>query len=171
MTLTFRLCDINDLDELFSISRSTYYNSFAVDNTTENMTMYLDSAFSKSNLTNELENKESNFYFVYLMDVVVGYFKINWGNAQTDLKDNDALEIERIYVLKEFQRKHLGQKMLAKIIEIAKNKKAKYIWLGVWEKNIKAIRFYEKNGFVKFGEHDFMLGNEKQNDHLMKLTI
>ncbi len=171
MTLTFRLCDNNDLMELISISRSTYYNSFAADNSPENMTLYLDAAFNKSNLTEELKNKKSNFYFVYLMDVVVGYFKINWGNAQTQINDKDTIEIERIYVLKEFQRKHLGQKMLAKIIEIAKSKKAKYIWLGVWEKNIKAIRFYEKNGFKKYGEHDFLLGKEKQNDHLMKLKL
>jgi len=171
MKLSFKLCDEKDLMELVSISRSTYFNSFSAENNPKNMRLYLDSAFSKSNLADELANEESEFYFAYLMDVVVGYFKINWGKAQKGIYDNDAIEIERIYVLKEFQRKHLGQKMLAKVIEIAKRKNAKYIWLGVWEKNIKAIRFYERNYFKKFGEHDFMLGNEKQIDHLMKLEL
>ncbi len=171
MELTFRRCTTKDLMELISISRSTYYNSFIADNTAENMKLYLDSTFSKSNLTLELEDSESEFHFAYLMDVLVGYFKINWGDAQKDIKDKDAVEIERLYVMKEFQRKHLGQKMLEKIIEIAKNKNANYIWLGVWENNIKAIRFYEKNGFEKFGEHDFTLGREKQIDHLMKLRF
>ena len=88
-----------------------------------------------------------------------------------NLKENAAVEIERIYVLKEFQRKKLGQQMLEKVIELAKNLKAKYIWLGVWEKNIKAIRFYERNGFERIGEQDFMLGLEKQTDYLMNLYI
>ena len=105
------------------------------------------------------------------MEVVVGYFKLNWGDAQKDIHDENAVEIERIYVLKEFQRKRIGQQMLAKTIELAKDKGAEYIWLGVWEKNIKAIRFYEKHGFEKFGEHVFMLGNDKQTDHLMKLVL
>lgn len=171
MKLTFRLCEKSDLQELVSISRSTYYHSFIANNTAENMKEYLDSAFSKSTLTAELENEESAFYFAYLMGIVVGYFKINWGNAQRDIQDKNAVEIERIYVLKEFQRKKLGQQMLEKSIELAKTSGAKYIWLGVWEKNIKAIRFYERNGFERFGEHDFMLGREKQTDLLMKLYI
>jgi diamine N-acetyltransferase len=171
MKLSFRSCDQNDLMELLSISRSTYYNSFIADNTAENMQLYLDSAFSRNTLTEELEKNESEFYFVSLMDVVVGYFKINWGDAQKDMKGKDAIEIERIYVLKEFQRKKLGRQMLEKIIEIAKHKSVKYIWLGVWEKNIKAIRFYDRNSFEKFGTHDFMLGNERQTDLLMKLYI
>lgn len=171
MKLSFRQCKSEDLLELVSISRSTYFNSFIADNTAENMALYLDSAFSKSNLSKELENKESAFYFAYLMDVVVGYFKVNWGDAQKDLKEKEGFEIERIYILKEFQRKKLGQKMLSKVVELAKTKNAKYIWLGVWEKNIRAIRFYERNGFEKFGEHDFMLGKERQTDQLMKLYI
>jgi len=171
MKLTFKRCDQNDLMELMSISRSTYFNAFIAENSAENMRMYLDFAFSKSTLNDVLKNKESEFYFAYLMDVVVGYFKINWGDAQKDLKEKDGFEIERIYVLKEFQRKKLGQQMLDKIIEIAKGRNLKYIWLGVWEKNIKAIRFYERNGFERFGEHDFMLGEEKQTDHLMKVNI
>ena len=171
MKLTFKRCDQNDLRELVSISRNTYFNAFIADNSPENMQLYLDSAFSKSVLADDLKNKESEFYFAFHMDVVVGYFKINWGKAQKDMNDKDGFEIERIYVLKEFQRKKLGQEMLEKTIEIAKSKNVKHVWLGVWEKNIKAIRFYERNSFERFGEHDFMLGEEKQTDHLMKLYV
>ena len=86
MKLNFRRCEEKDLMELVSISRSTYFNSFINENTPENMKLYLDSAFSKNALKAELENKESEFYFAYLMDVVVGYFKINWGDAQKKSK-------------------------------------------------------------------------------------
>lgn len=171
MKLTFKRCGNENLMELVSISRSTFYNSFIADNTRENMELYLDTAFTKATLAADLENPGSEFYFAYLMDVVVGYFKINEAAAQKNIKDETSLEIERIYVLKEFQRKKLGQKMLEKVIEIARNKGSKYIWLGVWEKNISAIRFYERNGFEKFGTRDFTLGNEKQTDNLMKLIL
>lgn len=171
MKLTFKLCDKQDLMELKSISRSTYFHSFIAQNTPENMKMYLDAAFSKETLSTEINNKESEFYFVYMMNVIVGYFKINWGAAQKDIGDPAASEIERIYVLKEFQRKKLGQQMLAKAMKISRDKGLKYIWVGVWEKNIKAIRFYERNSFEQFGEHDFMLGKERQTDLLMKRDL
>jgi diamine N-acetyltransferase len=85
--------------------------------------------------------------------------------------NNNSLEIERIYVLQEFQGKKVGQMLFGKAVEIAKQKNADYIWLGVWEKNIKAIRFYEKNGFVPFGKHLFKLGDDEQTDIMMKLVL
>ncbi len=171
MKLTFKQCKKEDLKELMSIARSTYYDAFIAENSAENMKLYLDFAFDKEKLSTELENEETEFYFAYLMDELVGYFKINWEKTQDNINDKEAVEVERIYVMREFQRKKLGQQMLEKTIELSKSKGAQYIWLGVWEKNIKAIRFYERNGFEKFGEHDFMLGNEKQNDILMKRFI
>ena len=171
MKLTFKRCEQTDLKELVSISRSTYYHSFIADNSQENMKLYLDAAFSNDTLSSEIANKNSVFYFAYLMGVVVGYFKLNWGDAQKDVHDDKAVEIERIYVLKEFQRKRLGQQMLEKAIDLSRDRNAEFIWLGVWERNIKAIRFYERNGFKTFGDHIFMLGNDEQRDILMKRPL
>lgn len=97
--------------------------------------------------------------------------KVNFGNVQTELKDNSALEIERIYVLKDYHGKKIGQKLYEKAIEIAKEKDAKYIWLGVWEENHRAINFYQKNGFEVFDKHIFVLGNDEQTDIMMKLKL
>jgi ribosomal protein S18 acetylase RimI-like enzyme len=102
---------------------------------------------------------------------IIGYLKINFGLAQTDFKEDDSIEIERIYVLSEFHGKEVGKKLLDKALEISKEKKAKTLWLGVWEKNYKAIRFYLKNGFVEFGNHPFILGDDIQTDILMKLQL
>ncbi|MEX1301581.1 MAG: GNAT family N-acetyltransferase, partial [Desulfotignum sp.] len=90
------------------------------------------------------------------------------GTSQTESKAENTLEIERIYVLKEFHGKTVGQQLYEKAMEIAKEKSVTYVWLGVWEKNSKAIRFYEKNGFKAFDTHIFRLGNDKQTDILMK---
>ena len=113
----------------------------------------------------------SVFYFAELDNQVIGYLKLNFGGAQTELKDNKALEIERIYVTKAFHGKKVGQLLYNKAIEVAKEKSADYIWLGVWEENQKALQFYKKNGFVEFDKHVFVLGDDAQTDLMMKLEL
>lgn len=87
------------------------------------------------------------------------------------MKENKVVEIERIYVLKEFHRKSVGQILYNKALEIAIQKKADYIWLGVWEENPSAINFYWKNGFLAFDKHIFKMGNDEQTDIMMRLEL
>lgn len=162
---------INDLDQLQQIGRQTFYETFASGNTEENMNKYLDEAFSVAKLTTELNDKNSEFYFATLDNDIIGYLKINFGQSQTELQDDKAVEIERIYVLKEFHGKNVGQLLYDKAISIARQKNAVYVWLGVWEKNSRAINFYKKNGFVEFDKHIFKLGNDEQTDIMMKLKL
>ena len=135
------------------------------------MQKYLEESFSSDKLLGELNNPDSKFYFAKYNDEIVGYLKLNLGHSQTELNDNESLEIERIYVLKDFQGKKIGQKLYEKAVEVAKQNKVKYIWLGVWEKNQKAIDFYEKNGFVPFDKHIFVLGDDEQTDIMMKMEL
>lgn len=132
---------------------------------------YLENGFSTEKLKAELIDANVEFYFAELYEKIIGYLKVNIGDAQTEMKDNNALEIERIYVLKEFHGKKVGQMLLDKAIELAREKNIKNVWLGVWEENTRAIRFYEKNGFVAFDKHIFKLGNDKQTDIMMKLKL
>lgn len=162
---------IDDLDQLQQIGRQTFYETFASGNTEENMNKYLDEAFSVAKLTTELNDKNSEFYFATLDNDVIGYLKINFGQSQTELQDDKAVEIERIYVLKEFHGKNVGQLLYDKAISIARQKNADYVWLGVWEENLRAINFYKKNGFVEFDKHIFKLGNDEQTDIMMKLKL
>ena len=161
----------NEIDQLQKIGRQTFYETFSTGNTQENMQKYLDERFSIEKLTAELNDKNAIFYFAQLENKIVGYLKINFGDSQTELKDDKSLEIERIYVLKEFQGKKIGQILYDKAIEIAKQKDADYIWLGVWEENPRAISFYKKNGFVAFDKHVFRLGDDEQTDIMMKMKL
>lgn len=140
-------------------------------NSKENMDKYLSESLSSSQLLKELNNENSQFYFASLSNNILGYLKVNFGTAQTELEDVNALEIERIYVLKEFHGKQIGQLLYQKAIEIAKERDLNYVWLGVWENNQRAIRFYLKNGFVEFNRHLFKLGDEEQIDIMMKLNL
>ncbi|SNR92957.1 GNAT family N-acetyltransferase [Flavobacterium sp. ov086] len=162
---------INELAQLQKIGRQTFQETFSDSNSEENMKNYLDEGFSTEKLTAELNNKDSEFYFATLENNVIGYLKVNFGESQTELKDNKALEIERIYVSKDFHGKKVGQLLYDKAIEVARQKNNEYVWLGVWEENLRAINFYTKNGFVEFDKHVFKLGNDEQTDIMMKLKL
>jgi ribosomal protein S18 acetylase RimI-like enzyme len=162
---------INDIEQLQMIGRKTFSETFSATNTEENMNKYLEEGFSTDRLTEELTDPDSEFYFAMLDGHVIGYLKLNFGRSQTEIKDDKALEIERIYVAKEFHGKKVGQLLYEKAIEIAKQKHADYVWLGVWEENPRAISFYRKNGFVAFDKHVFKLGDDEQTDIMMKLRL
>jgi len=171
MDINIRQVTLNDIDQLQEIGRQTFYETFAGSNTEDDMHKYLDESFSETKLITELTDTNSEFYFAILDNKIIGYLKLNLGQSQTELKDDKALEIERIYVLKEFHGKKVGQILYDKAIEIAKQKNADYVWLGVWEKNPRAINFYKKNGFVEFDKHIFKLGEDEQTDIMMKLKL
>ena len=162
---------IIDIHQLQKIGRETFYETFSESNTEENMESYLENGFSADKIKTELNDENAEFYFAKIDEKIIGYLKLNFGQSQTELKGDKALEIERIYVLKEFHEKKVGQILYDKAIEIAKNKNANYVWLGVWEENPRAIRFYKKNGFVEFDKHIFKLGGDEQTDIMMKLQL
>ena len=166
-----RKVTLNDLDQLKKIGRQTFYETFAESNSEANMKSYLEQEFSEEKLTAQLNNINAEFYFAIFEEKVVGYVKLNVGAAQTELQDNNALEIERIYVSKAFHGKGIGQVLYDKAIQRAEQQGMKYIWLGVWGENFRAINFYKKNGFVEFDKHIFRFGDEEQTDIMMKRQL
>jgi diamine N-acetyltransferase len=169
--MKIRKVNIKDIEKLKEIGKLTFAETFSSENSEDNMREYLENGFSIEKLTTELTDQNAEFYFAELDEKTIGYLKINIGQSQTEIKDKNALEIERIYVLKEFHGKKVGQILYDKAIELAKEKNVEYVWLGVWEQNPRAIRFYEKNGFVAFDKHVFNLGNDEQTDIMMKLNL
>ncbi|MCS4300982.1 GNAT family N-acetyltransferase [Chryseobacterium sp. BIGb0232] len=161
----------NDIAELQEISKKTFSETFSADNTEESMAQYLETSFATEKLHAELNDRNSEFYFARLDHKVIGYLKLNSGSSQTEMKGDHALEIERIYVSKDFHGKKVGQALYDKAMAIATEKNADYLWLGVWENNLRAINFYRKNGFKEFDKHIFRLGNEEQTDIMMKLDL
>lgn len=163
--------NISDVEKIQKIGKQTFSETFSSSNAAENMAQYLANGFSLEKLTTELTNPDSTFYLALDNNNVIGYLKINFGLSQTELKDSKALEIERIYVLKAYQGKKIGQLLYDKALQVATEKKVEYVWLGVWEKNVRALHFYTKNGFVEFDKHLFKLGNDVQTDLMMKLQL
>lgn len=159
------------INELQSIARETFYETFAGDNTEADMQQYLDEKFNLSALQSELANPDSLFFIAWENETAIGYMKLNTGAAQTELQETTSLEIERIYVRNAYHGKKVGQLLYDKAFEVAREKNKTSLWLGVWEENHKAIRFYEKNGFVPFDKHVFRLGDDEQTDVMMRKSI
>lgn len=169
--MKIRKINIDDLEALRDLSIQTFMETFEEVNTEEDMQKYLDENLSIEKLKTELENPNSEFYFAENNDEILGYLKLNFKDAQTEKLEENHFEIERIYVSKTFLGQKIGQILFDKAIEIGREKNLEYVWLGVWEENHRAIKFYEKNGFEIFGKHDFVLGEDLQTDLLMKLKI
>ena len=169
--MKIRKINIDDLEALRNLSIQTFMETFEEVNTEEDMQKYLDENLSIEKLKTELENVNSEFYFAENNGEILGYLKLNFKDAQTEKLEENHFEIERIYVLKAFLGQKIGQILFDKAIEIGREKNLEYVWLGVWEENHRAKKFYEKNGFEIFGKHDFILGEDVQTDLLMKMKI
>lgn len=167
MTINIKKCTLEDLSRLQEISYETFNETFKEQNSPENMEAYLEKAFNLKQLETELSQRSSQFYFVEIDGETAGYLKVNTDEAQTEEMGDEALEIERIYIRSPFQKQGLGKYLFNKALEVAMEQNKKKIWLGVWEKNEKAIAFYKKMGFVQTGAHSFYMGDEEQTDFIM----
>lgn len=164
-------CSLEDIEKLKYISEKTFCETYSSENTEEDMKNYLKENFSYEHIESEVKNSASRFYIVEHNKEIIAYMKLNFDKAQTKNGHNNTLEVQRIYVLQEYKGNQIGKRLIEKAIQIGRDNDLKYIWLGVWENNINAIKFYEKQGFEKFGTCIFKLGEDEQIDNLMKLIL
>lgn len=166
-----RKLSLDDLASLQTLASKTFLDTFGEFNTPEDMQFYLENSLSLAQLKSELENPNSHFFGIHQDERLVAYLKLNNAEAQTENKLENALEIERIYVDSEFLGQRLGKRLFEFSMSDAKERGKEWLWLGVWDQNYHAIEFYKRQGFTKFGEHDFLLGKDEQVDYLYKLAV
>ena len=168
---TIKKCSLENASELQKISIETFTETFKDHNSPEHLNEYLEKAYNLDALKQELANPTSHFFFIYWDQEIAGYLKVNMDEAQTEAMGSGSLEVERIYVKKQFQKHGLGKALLNKAFEIALDEKKQAIWLGVWEDNTNAIAFYQKKGFVQTGSHSFFMGDDEQVDLIMTKVL
>lgn len=162
---------IDDAKMLAEFGAKAFRDSFAKDNTEENMHLFLKQTYSPELQLNEIANPNVVFLIAEIEGETVGYVKINLTNRGDSIKDTKTIEIERIYAAKEHIGKGVGKSLMLASIQEAKQRGCDSLWLGVWEKNPRAIEFYKKWGFVEVGAHVFMLGDDPQRDYIMELRF
>ncbi|OEK05398.1 GNAT family N-acetyltransferase [Roseivirga misakiensis] len=153
----------SEAEVLRSFGETTFRETFQDQNDPQNLADYLKSSFTLEKIQSQLQNPNTTFYFSRLDGEITGYLKLNL--------TNEDVEIERIYVKHEFQGRKIGKALYAKALGIAKERSAKRLWLGVWQENKKAIDFYKRQGMEIFDVRTFQLGNEPQDDYLMRIEL
>ena len=162
---------IEDLDTLRVLAIRTYTAAFEHKNQPGVLEEYVVYAFAKAHLEKQLLDSNSHWYFLKQNDTIVGYLKLNTGEAQTEFQEAHGLEIERIYIDIPYLGKGYGKKAIDFSISQAQQLEKSYIWLGVWEENPDAIRFYKKCGFKITGTHAYDMVAEIQTDYIMQYDL
>jgi diamine N-acetyltransferase len=166
MEINIRRINIDDVAALSALARQTFYDTFTGTCSEDDMQGFLDKYYSEEQLGKELLDEEMFFFFAEIEGVPAAYlqFKEDYKNF-AEIKKWRALELKRIYVLSSFQGKGIAPKLMDFFLGFAAEKKYEAVWLGVWEHNIRAQRFYAKYEFVNSGyTHDFPIGNTPQTD-------
>ncbi len=165
--LTIRLATNHDAALIADMSRQTFYETFAAQNKKENIDKFMSESFARETLIKEVGSPGNIFLLAYDGDQPAGYVRM-----RENIDDPPGtVEIARIYATASMIGKRVGAALIQRCIEVAVEMGKKEIWLGVWEHNLRAIDFYSRWGFEKFGTHVFMLGDDPQTDWLMKKAL
>lgn len=170
-SITIREATKDDSLLIANLSHQTFRDAFGPDNTKEDMDKFLKEQFTIGRLMMEVGSRDNYFFLAIIDDQPVGYIKIRDSLPPLSLGNKNAIEIARLYAITSSIGKGVGSALMKKAIDLAVEMKKSAIWLGVWEKNLRAIEFYKRWGFEKFGETDFLLGNDVQRDWLMRKNL
>jgi ribosomal protein S18 acetylase RimI-like enzyme len=168
---SIRKADESDLNLLIDLGIRTFNETFAHLNSAEDMEAYMSEAFHPSQVASELADETSTFLIAERNNVAVGYAKLARGHVPDSVSDDSAIELARLYVLKEAFGAGVGSALMNAMLELAVAEGFRTMWLGVWEHNERAKAFYRKCSFHEVGSHVFQLGSDAQTDLLMERTL
>jgi ribosomal protein S18 acetylase RimI-like enzyme len=166
--VTFRVATISDAITIARIGAETFKVAFGLDNTPEDMEEYLAANFSRDVIRDLLAEASSTFLLGYEGGKVIGYAMLRKGAPPSSVMGSSPIELVRFYVVEGFLGLGYGSELMRACLAKAQEMGHATIWLGVWEKNDRAVRFYEKWGFRKVGTKRFILGRDVQRDFIMQ---
>lgn len=169
--MEIRIARNEDLPAVRELAIQSYRETFGANSIEENMVAFFNENYSLDKIRKELDEPESMLYLAWEGDKMIAFLRLRISKEVEGQLGDNTLELQRLYVHKDFYGKQVANKLMELAIAYATGKKFKWLWLGVWEKNFRAQRFYQKFGFEQFGEHIFMEGNDPQLDWLMKKKL
>jgi len=169
--ILIREARLSDIPEMRQVAISTYRDTFSESNTPENMRSFIEESYNLPSLTNEFHEKNSMLFLACEENKIIGFSRLRESEEVRTTLGENTLELHRLYVLTEAQGKSVGKLLMEASLLYAKERGYNWIWLGVWERNVHAQRFYRKWGFEKFSEHIFWMGEDAQTDWLLKKKL
>ncbi|MEO8336102.1 MAG: GNAT family N-acetyltransferase [bacterium] len=165
--ITVRQATPSDAALLAELAATAFSDSFAADNSAEDMALYMDKAFGEDIQRAELSDPRRVVYLAEKDREVVGYTMLHEGPVPESIGDDDALEIARFYAVKHMIGTGVGATLMQRCVDDATALGKQTLWLAVWSRNTRAIAFYQRWGFVEVGSQTFMLGRDRQADLVM----
>jgi ribosomal protein S18 acetylase RimI-like enzyme len=156
---------------LSELGRRTFSDSFAAENTPENMRTYLEASFSPQIQAAELADPDSLFLIAEVEGETAGYARLHTGTAPSFLNARQPIELARIYADRPWIGRSVGPALMAACLQEAARRGCDLVWLGVWQHNPRAIAFYRKWGFEIAGTQRFQLGDDLQTDWVMRREV
>jgi ribosomal protein S18 acetylase RimI-like enzyme len=171
MNLLIRQAEISDTNIICALGVTTFYEAYFEQDESSDLASYVLESFSQAQIEEEINNTDSTFFIAELNGKAVGYAKLRENSTVDCLKNENAVELDRIYILERAKGKGVGGKLLNRCFETARAKGYETIWLGVWERNTTALKFYEKIGFLKVGELQFPYGETVGTNYVLKIKL
>jgi GNAT superfamily N-acetyltransferase len=169
--LKIRRASPGDAGLLTELGARTFSETFAADSTPEDMAAYLASSFNLARQTAELADPASTFFIAEIGGVAAGYAQLHAGMPAEGIEGAKPVELVRLYVSREWLGRGVGEALMRACVDEARQAGHETIWLGVWERNGRALAFYRKWDFRAVGEHVFQLGSDPQTDILMERAV
>lgn len=171
--ITIRPANLEDAKQLTDLSYKTFWDAFAhhPKNAPDDLAYYMRQAFTVEQISTELETPDAVFLIAEIEGELAGYAKLNFGQIEHGITAERPVELARLYSQQKFLGQGVGQRLIEACFRRAMDAECDVMWLGVWEYNPRAQRFYEKNGFQVVGNHVFQLGSDPQTDLLMQKTL
>lgn len=170
-TLVIEKAGAADATLIMDVARKTFVETYAELGIRNNMVKYMEEYFTEEKIGEELANEDLHFYIACFEGNPIGFTKLRNDRMPRGIKGLKCLEIERIYILKEYQGHSGGRELMNVIKQMARKSKYQVIWLQIWQKNTKAIQFYRKSGFVIYETTLFDFYGEIHNDYLLRYDL
>ncbi|MBZ5535617.1 MAG: GNAT family N-acetyltransferase [Acidobacteriia bacterium] len=171
LTPTIRLGNVEDARLLAELGAQTFHDTFAADNTPEDMAAYLTSSFSPEKQAAELVEPGATFFIAELDGAVAGYAHLRPGQVPVCVTHPRSIELVRLYVTRDWFGRGVGEALMEACVGAARQAGFQSMWLGVWERNGRAQAFYRKWDFQVVGQHVFQVGSDPQTDLLMERDL
>ncbi len=169
--IQIKIAGAEDAPLVVELSRRTFYDAFARHNTEENMRIFMEEQFARDKQLAEVGAPGRIFLLAYADDEPVGYASMREVEPPQELQSKQAIEIVQLYSEQKMIGKGVGAALMKACLDLARQRGKDWVWLGVWEHNHRAIAFYQKWGFERFGEHVFLVGLDAQTDWWMRKKL
>jgi len=169
--LTIRRGTLDDAELLSELGARTFSETFAADNTPEDLAAYIATSFNVAQQTAELKDPASTFLIAEVDGRAAGYAMLHEGEPEKGVTGAKPIELVRLYVSREWLGRGVGEELMRACVDEGQQTGHEILWLGVWERNARAQAFYRKWNFRAVGEHMFQLGSDMQRDILMERTL